>query len=156
MSYVHYLIDFLFDFFFFSRRQCIFSPRTDTLRCFPFPRYSPSSRPFFVASQLEGLELPSSDVDVVVCGINGFKYSYGGSRAGYSSMQTVANLQKLANVLQEQSWVRGMKVWDRAVFRVSGVASAFLIGRLFLVVPPPLIFDWIGWMLAVGCYVRDV
>lgn len=57
-----------------------------------------------------GLELPSSDVDVVVCGINGLKYSYGGSRAGYSSMQTVANLQKLANVLQEQSWVRGMKV----------------------------------------------
>lgn len=47
---------------------------------------------------------------MVVCGINGLKYSYGGSRAGYSSMQTVANLQKLANVLQEQSWVRGMKV----------------------------------------------
>lgn len=58
----------------------------------------------------EGLELPSSDVDVVVCGINGMSYSYGGSRAGYTSMQTVANLQKLANVLQEQGWVRGMKV----------------------------------------------
>lgn len=49
-------------------------------------------------------------MDVVVCGINGLKYSYGGSRAGYSNMQTVANLQKLANVLQEQTWVRGMKV----------------------------------------------
>lgn len=72
------------------------------LRCcccpFPFPF------PF------QGLELPSSDVDVVVCGVNGLNFSYGGSRAGYSSVQTVANLQKLANVLQEQSWVRGMKV----------------------------------------------
>lgn len=58
----------------------------------------------------EGLELPSSDVDVVVCGINGTNFSYGGSRAGYNGMHTVANLQKLANVLQEQSWVRGMKV----------------------------------------------
>lgn len=49
-------------------------------------------------------------MDVVVCGVNGLNFSYGGSRAGYSSVQTVANLQKLANVLQEQSWVRGMKV----------------------------------------------
>lgn len=66
--------------------------------CCPFPF------PF------QGLELPSSDVDVVVCGVNGLSFSYGGSRVGYSSVQTVANLQKLANVLQEQSWVRGMKV----------------------------------------------
>ncbi|CAN0015243.1 unnamed protein product, partial [Scytosiphon promiscuus] len=65
-----------------------------------------------------GLELPSSDVDVVVCGINGMKYSYGSSRAGYSGMQTVANLQKLANVLQEQSWVRGMKVIETAAVPV--------------------------------------
>lgn len=61
---------------------------------------------------LIGLELPSSDVDVVVCGINGLSFTYGGSRAGYSNMQTVANLQKLANVLQDQNWVRGMKVCD--------------------------------------------
>ena len=66
-------------------------------------------------------------MDVVVCGINGFKYSYGGSRAGYSNSQTVANLQKLAHVLQEQSWVRGMKVWIVRVVR----RSPYLIGRLF-------------------------
>lgn len=69
-------------------------------------------------------------------------------------MQTVANLQKLANVLQEQSWVRGMKVWDRAAFRVSGVASAFLSGRLFRSFAASDL-DWIGWMLDV-MYVRDV
>lgn len=80
-----------------------------------------------------------------MCGINGLKYSYGGSRAGYSSMQTVANLQKLANVLQEQSWVRGMKVCRArevflsedflavaadvvGVFLVDGGTSAGLIG----------------------------
>ncbi|CAM9958972.1 unnamed protein product, partial [Choristocarpus tenellus] len=57
-----------------------------------------------------GLELPSSDVDVVVCGISSKKYAYGGGREGYSTLHTVSNLQKLANVLQEQTWVRGMKV----------------------------------------------
>lgn len=80
------------------------------------------SPPIFLSSppsNSQGLELPSSDVDVVVCGINGLKYSYGGSRAGYSSMQTVANLQKLANVLQEQSWVRGMKV--RSMFAAAAL-----------------------------------
>ncbi|CAN0387195.1 unnamed protein product [Discosporangium mesarthrocarpum] len=61
-----------------------------------------------------GLELPSSDVDVVVCGIAGNKFTYGGAREGYNPLQTVANLQKLANVLQEQTWVRGMKVIETA------------------------------------------
>ncbi|CAM9671124.1 unnamed protein product [Phaeothamnion confervicola] len=94
----------------------------------------PEARVEMYGSCYTGLELPSSDVDVVVCGIGGHKYTYGngsssgagaaggGARGGkgqqqqprYNALETVAHLQQLAAVLQEQPWVRGMKVIDTA------------------------------------------
>ncbi len=62
-----------------------------------------------------GLELPSSDVDVVVCGIGGKEYEYGKTpKDPYNSEETVGHLRQLATALEREPWVRGMKVIETA------------------------------------------
>jgi DNA polymerase sigma len=62
-----------------------------------------------------GLELPSSDVDVVVTGIDGKHYSYGVAPSEpYSAEETVGHLRRLASVLSGAPWVRSMKVIETA------------------------------------------
>ncbi len=62
-----------------------------------------------------GLELPSSDVDVVVCGIGGKEYEYGKApKDPYNSGETVGHLRQLATALEYEPWVCGMKVIETA------------------------------------------
>ncbi len=62
-----------------------------------------------------GLELPSSDVDVVVCGIGGREYEYGKTpKDPYNLNETVEHLRLLATALECEPWVCGMKVIETA------------------------------------------
>ncbi len=62
-----------------------------------------------------GLELPSSDVDVVVCSIGGKEYEYGNTpKDPYNSEETVGHLRQLAIALECEPWVLGMKVIETA------------------------------------------
>ncbi len=62
-----------------------------------------------------GLELPSSDLDVVICGIGGKEYEYGKTpKDPHNSEETVGHLRQLATALQCEPWVHGMKVIETA------------------------------------------
>ncbi len=71
-----------------------------------------------------GLELPSSDVDVVICGIGGKMYEYGQAvKDPYNLEEAVGYLRQLATALECEPWIRGMKVIETASIPVIKVLA---------------------------------
>ncbi|CAM9472296.1 unnamed protein product, partial [Chrysoparadoxa australica] len=75
-----------------------------------------------------GVELPSSDVDLVVTGINGNDCCYAPQASGgnkyCSAEETVRHLKMLADAFEAPSWVKGMKVIETAAVPVIKVLAA--------------------------------